>query len=320
MDLLTICVTPGKNALQRAIDSLPQDDTPAMLRLAPGVYREKVELRRNNTAIVGSGAACTRITWQDAANHPHPDGLNVGTFRSYTLLVLADGCSLHGLTIENAAGPRQEVGQCVALFADGDGFSCADCTLLSHQDTLYTGPLPPKEVQKNGFLGPTQNLPRKPQRHRYDRCRIEGDVDFIFGGAAAWFENCDIVSVNGYTDGRIPGGYATAASTPEGQKYGYVFSRCRFLAGEGVPEESMYLGRPWRAFAKTVLLHCEIGPHIKKEGWHDWNKAIFHEVGYYGEYGCTGPGSDMAQRADYVHRMTAEEAAGITYEDFAASL
>ncbi len=315
-----IPVPHGENALQRAIDALPQDDSPVTLRLAPGVYREKAELRRPNTTIEGAGADKTCITWADAANHLHPDGMNVGTFRSYTLLVLADGCSLRGLTIRNTAGPREDVGQCVALFADGDCFSCADCTLLSHQDTLYTGPLPPREVQKNGFLGPTQFLPRRPQRHRYDRCRIEGDVDFIFGGAAAWFEDCDIVSINSYTDGRVPGGYATAASTPEGQKYGYVFHRCRFLAGEGVADASMYLGRPWREFAKTVLLHCEIGPHIRPEGWHDWNKTVFHEAGYYGEYACTGPGSDMSAREAYVHRMTDAEAAAITWEDFSNSL
>lgn len=313
-----ISVVPG--GLQAAIDHLPADDSPVTLRLAPGVYREKVELRRPYTTIEGSGAAATRIVWADAATAPHPDGLNTGTFRSYTLLVLTDHCALRGLTVQNAAAPREKVGQCVALFADGDFFSCEDCTLLSFQDTLYTGPLPPKEVQKNGFLGPTQFLPRKPQRHTYRRCRIEGDVDFIFGGAAAWFEDCDVVSVNGYTDGRIPGGYATAASTPEGQKYGYVFRNCRFLAGEGVPDASMYLGRPWREFAKTVLLDCHIGPHIKPEGWDDWGKLIFHEVGFYAEYGCSGPGSGLTRRAPFARQLTAEDAAKITYEDFLASL
>ncbi len=313
-----IPVTPG--TLQATIDTLPADDTPMILRLAPGVYREKVELRRPHTILEGSGASDTRIIWDDAATAPHPDGMNIGTFRSYTLLVLADHCTLRGLTIQNAAAPREKVGQCVALFADGDHFTCEDCTLLSYQDTLYTGPLPPKEMQKNGFLGPTQFLPRKPQRHTYRRCRIEGDVDFIFGGAAAWFEDCDVVSVNGYTDGRIPGGYATAASTPEGQKYGYVFRNCRFLAGEGVADASMYLGRPWREFAKTVLLDCHIGPHIKPEGWDDWGKPIFHEVGFYAEYGCTGPGSDLSHRASFARQLTAEDAAQITYEDFMQSL
>ena len=244
----------------------------------------------------------------------------MGTFRSYTLLVLAEGCALRGLTVQNAAAPREKVGQCVALFADGDRFTCEDCTLLSAQDTLFTAPLPPKEALKNGFLGPTQFLPRTPQRHTYRRCVIKGDVDFIFGGAAAWFEDCDIVSINAYTDGRIPGGYATAASTPEGQKYGYVFRNCRFLAGEGVGDSTMYLGRPWREFAKTVLIGCFIGAHIKPEGWDNWGKPNFGQTGLYAEYGCTGPGSDVSARADFASVLTDAEAAEYTYEDFMASL
>ncbi|MBQ8556714.1 MAG: pectin methylesterase [Clostridia bacterium] len=317
--MLTITIQPGDHALQNAINSLPQDTSPAVIRLMPGEYREKVELRRANVTLEGAGAESTRIVWDDAASRPHPDGLNIGTFRSYTLLVLANGCTLRGLTVENAARPREEVGQCVALFADGDLFTCEDCTLLSAQDTLFTAPLPPKEALKNGFLGPTQLLPRRPQRHTYRRCVIKGDVDFIFGGAAAWFEDCDIVSINAYTDGRIPGGYATAASTPEGQKYGYVFMNCRFLAGENVGDATMYLGRPWREFAKTVLLRCFIDPHIKPEGWNDWGKAQFPETGFYAEYACTGPGSD-GERVPYAHHLTDAQAAEYTYENFMNSL
>ena len=314
-----LTIHPGEHALQSAIDSLPLDGMPAVIRLEPGEYREKAELRRPHTTLVGAGADNTRIVWADAATAPHPDGLNYGTFRSYTLLVLAEDCRLAQLTVQNAAAPRETVGQCVALFADGDGFTCEDCMLLSHQDTLFTAPLPPKEVKQNGFLGPTRLLPRTPQRQTYRRCIIKGDVDFIFGGAAAWFEDCDVVCVNGYTDGRAPGGYATAASTPEGQKYGYVFHRCRFT-GENVPEASFYLGRPWREFAKTVLLDCHIGPHIRPEGWNDWGKTNFVNTGLYAEYGCTGEGSDASSRAVFSRMLTDAEAAAITYEDFLNSL
>ena len=315
-----INVFPGEHALQNAINALPDDASPVTLRLSPGTYREKVELRRANTAIEGAGADTCRIVWADAATAMHPDGQKTGTFRSYTLLVLAGGCSLRGVTVQNAAAPRETVGQCIALFADGDGFTCEDCTLLSAQDTLFTAPLPPREVLQNGFLGPTQLLPRVPQRQTYRRCVIKGDVDFIFGGAAAWFEDCDIVSINAYTDGRMPGGYATAASTPEGQKYGYVFHRCRFLADEGVGEKTMYLGRPWREFAKTVLLDCFIDRHIRPEGWDNWSKPQFHQTGLYAEHGCYGPGSDTSERADFSRVLTDEEAARITYEDFMTSL
>ena len=317
--MLTITVHPGENALQTAIHQLPADDTPVTLRLLPGEYREKVTLQRPHTIIEGEDAASTVIVWADCATDPMPDGLNRGTFRSYTMLVDADHVTLRRLTIRNAAAPREKVGQAVALYADGDFFTCEECILLSYQDTLFTAPLPPKEMQKNGFLGPKQFAPRKPQRHTYRRCCIKGDIDFIFGGAAAWFEDCDVVNVDGREDKSSPGGgFATAASTPEGQKYGYVFRHCRFL-GEGVPDGSIYLGRPWRDWAKTILLNCHIGPHIRPEGWDDWGKPHFHEVGFYAEYGCTGPGSE-GERAPYAKKLTDEQAAAITSEDFMASL
>ena len=301
-----IQVFPGEDALSRAIAALPKDDEPITLRLAPGVYREKVVLQRPHTTLEGSGAGESIITWDDGAKEVLPDGMNRGTFRTATLLVDAPHVTLRHLTVENAAAPRQQVGQAIALYVDGDYFTCEECTLRSHQDTLFTAPLPPKELQKNGFIGPKQFAPRTPQRHTYRRCRIEGDVDFIFGGAAAWFEDCDIVSVDA--------GYATAASTPEGQKYGYVFKHCRFL-GDNLPQASCYLGRPWRDYAKTVLLDCTIGAHIRPEGWHDWDKPPFHECGYYAEYPAPAH-----ERAAFAHVLTAEEAARFTYEDFMESL
>ncbi|MBQ7846485.1 MAG: pectin methylesterase [Clostridia bacterium] len=301
-----IQVFPGEDALSRAIAALPKDDEPITLRLAPGVYREKVVLQRPHTTLEGSGAGESIITWDDGAKEVLPDGMNRGTFRTATLLVDAPHVTLRHLTVENAAAPRQQVGQAIALYVDGDYFTCEECTLRSHQDTLFTAPLPPKELQKNGFIGPKQFAPRTPQRHTYRRCRIEGDVDFIFGGAAAWFEDCDIVSVDA--------GYATAASTPEGQKYGYVFKHCRFL-GDNLPQASCYLGRPWRDYAKTVLLDCTIGAHIRPEGWHDWDKPPFHECGYYAEYPAPAH-----ERVAFAHVLTEEEAARFTYEDFMESM
>ena len=310
-----IRLTPA-DSLQSAIDALPADGQPVHILLAPGVYREKVELRRPHTTLQGSGAGETILAWNDGANDIHPDGRKRGTFRSYTLLVLGDGCSVRGLTIRNDAGQRADSGQCIALFADSDGFICEDCQLISTQDTLFTAPLPPREALKNGFLGPTQLLPRKAQRQTYLRCVIKGDVDFIFGGAAAWFEDCEIVCVR--RADRTPGGYATAAATPEGQKYGYVFHRCRF-EGENVPEGSFLLGRPWRKFGRTILLDCHIGAHIRPEGWDNWGKPDFMQTGFYAEHGCTGPGSDTAKRT-FSSVLTEEEAAAITYEDFLNSL
>ena len=112
--------------------------------------------------------------------------------------------------------------------------------------------------------------------------------------------------------------YCTAASTPEGQAFGYVFDRCRFRA-EGCPERSVYLGRPWREWARTVLLHCELGAHIRREGFDDWNKPLAHEVAFFAEYGSYGPGA-QGPRAPFVRALTEAEARSITFQRFMASM
>lgn len=317
--MLTIPVCPGESALTAALADLPAEGTLIRLLLAPGIYREKVTLARADTILEGAGAEQTSIIWGDAATDVMPDGTSRGTFRTATLMVDAPRVTLRGLTIANDASPREKAGQAIALYADGDFFLCEDCILRGHQDTLFTAPLPPKEMQKNGFIGPKQFALRTPQRQTYRRCRIEGDIDFIFGSAAAWFEECAIISVDGRADRTAPcAGYATAASTPEGQRFGYVFNRCRFL-GENIAAGAAYLGRPWREYAQTVLLHCELGPHIHPAGWHDWEKSAFHQKGFYAEYACFGPGAE-GQRAGFAHQLTEEETEGFSYEAFLKSL
>ena len=80
--------------------------------------------------------------------------------------------------------------------------------LLGSQDTLFCAPLPEKEREKDGFLGPRGLAPRKPTAQYYTDCEIAGDIDFIFGGGDALFENCVIRTV----DNRIPHSYVTAPS------------------------------------------------------------------------------------------------------------
>ena len=305
---------PGPDALARAIAMLPEDPAvPAVIRLAPGVYEEKVELCRANTTLEGHTAEDTIIRWGDGAREILEDGKKRGTFRTATLRTDGDRITLRRLTIENTASPREKAGQALALYADGDLFLCEDVTLTSFQDTLFTAPLPPKEVEKDGFKGPKQFAPRVPQRHLYRRCRISGDIDFIFGGADALFEECDIIAHDGREDRAEPFvAYCTAGSTPEGRPCGYVFHRCRFLNG-GCPPRSVYLARPWREYAKAAFIDCWLGEHIRTEGFHDWGKPAFHELGCFAEYGSTGPGAE-GERAPYAKRLTKEEADALLAE------
>lgn len=271
--------------------------------IAAGTYREKLELERDNVSLIGEAAESVFLTFDDYGLFLMPDGVKRGTFRSYTLYVHGDHFKAKNITFSNTAGFGAKVGQAVAVYADGAHMMFENCRFLGRQDTLFTAPLPPSVIEWGGFRGPRENAPRDNGTHYYKNCYIEGDVDFIFGGATAYFEECELHSL---TRGNDPDGYVTAASTPEDRPYGYVFDRCRFTS-DGAPE-TVYLGRPWRNFAKTVILRSELGSHIKKEGWHDWNKPEAREQAYYAEYKNFGPGASPETRVSWSHQLTEKEA------------
>lgn len=271
--------------------------------IAAGIYKEKLNLERDNVTLIGEDAENTILTFDDYALFLMPDGIKRGTFRSYTIFVHGNFFTAKNLTFANTAGYGPKVGQAVAVYADGDCMTFENCRFLGHQDTLFTAPLPPTVVEWGGFRGPRENAPRDNGTHYYKNCYIEGDVDFIYGGATAFFEECEIRSLSRGTD---PNGYITAASTPEGRPYGYVFNRCRFTSD--CAPETVYLGRPWRSFAKTVIMNSWLGDHIKKEGWHDWGKEEAHTQTFYAEYNNSGPGASPDTRAFWSHQLTDEEA------------
>lgn len=287
-----------------ALASLPESpDSQTTIHIAPGVYKERLEIKTPYLTLEGEDAASTVITYDLYALMPMEDIGKRGTFRSYSVLIDTHDFTARNLTFENSSGPGSVVGQALALYVDGDRILFENCRMLASQDTLFTGPLPPKEIEPNGFIGPKQHSHRVNGRHCYRNCYLRGDIDFIFGSATAFFEGCEIHSQD---IGREINGYATAASTPEGQEYGYVFQDCRFTGS--CPDHTAYLGRPWRNFAKTVILNSYIGPHIHPEGWHNWNKKEAESTLFYGEYNNHGPGAGMDARPAWVTRLSDEEA------------
>lgn len=320
---LTVSQTDtGKNyfaTVSEALAQVPVDtDEPVTVFLKPGIYHEKITVARPYVTLTGEDAEHTIISFDDCATQLMPDGSKRGTFRSYTMFLNSHDITLSNLTIRNESFPRSKAGQALALYADGDRITVKNCRLLSYQDTLFTGPLPPNPLSPGGFTGPKEFDERIVGRQYYKDCYICGDIDFIFGSAAAYFENCEIASVYSEVlppdkDGNPPVyGYATAASTPEGCPYGYVFQNCRFTST--CPERSVYLGRPWRNFAKTVLINCQLGSHIREEGFHDWNKKEAHDTLFYAEYHSTGEGAAPLKRASFVRQLTDSEALQFTKE------
>lgn len=253
-----------------------------VITIKNGTYHEKVHIPEWNTKIslVGENREKTIISYDDYFGK-----INLGrnsTFMTPTLLVEGNDCKISNLTVQNSAGP---VGQAIALSVQADRVVVLNCTILGNQDTLYVS----GEVFKQYFKD----------------CFIEGTVDFIFGGATAVFENCEIHAKSN--------AYLTAASTPENSKYGFVFMNCKLTAGEKANE--VFLGRPWRIYAKTVYLNCQMGNHIRKEGWNNWSKPEAEKTSFYAEYNCSGPGFQPKDRAAWSHQLTKKEAKKYTMEN-----
>jgi pectinesterase len=249
------------------------------IHIKEGVYFEKIQIPAflNNLILEGEGTDKTIIVNDDYSGKI-VEGKKLSTFNSYTLLIHGDQNQLKNLTVKNTSCNQ---GQAVALHVIGDEFQATNVNLIGCQDTLYTG-------------GPDS-------RQYFKECYIEGTTDFIFGSATVFFENCIIKSKKN--------SFVTAASTPEGASYGYVFDMCEFVAEEGI--DKVYLGRPWRPFAQTVMINCQLGAHILPLGWDPWkgdklfpNKEL---TTYYGEYKSQGPGANPAQRVNWSHQLTEKE-------------
>lgn len=251
-------------------------DYKVTVNIKNGTYNEKVIIPSwlENVDFIGESAEGVIIT-----NNDYAALNNMGTFRTYTVRVDGHDISFRNITFRNNAGP---VGQAVALHTEGDRLSFDNCRLLGNQDTLFTGG---RGTQLN-----------------FKNCYIEGTTDFIFGPSTALFEDCTIHSK--------ANSYITAASTPENVERGYVFVNCRLTADPGV--DKVYLGRPWRPYAYTSFINCDMGPHITATGWHNWNNPDNEKTARYSEYGSTGPGAAPADaRAAWSRRLTQKEAQDI---------
>lgn len=284
-----------------------------------GVYEEKVIIPsyKTNITLVGEDRDSTILVWHDhagmrtesgwptyaiaAERQAQQDGLDkqgkkIGTFQSYTLRVDGLGFECENMTISNDAmtywNPtwmtdrenRQGVGQAVAVHVEADKVVFRNCRLLGFQDTVFNG--------------------NDDSRQIFYRCYIEGTVDFIFGPATCWFEECHLHA--------IAKGYLTAASTPADHPFGYVFYRCKITTDPSIKAE--YLGRPWRNWASVLFYECEMPESIHPQGWHNWGDAAREKTARYAEYGCTGPGADQSQRVSWMRKLSEEEAKQLTVE------
>ncbi|MFV0391021.1 MAG: pectinesterase family protein [Paludibacteraceae bacterium] len=267
-------------SIQKAVNSIrafdPDGSTTILIK--NGIYREKIVVPDwvCNVKILGENREKTILTFSD-----HAKKNDMGTFRSYTLQVRGNDISLENMTVENAAEP---VAQAVALHTEGDRLTFKNCRFLGNQDTQYLG-------------GEGNKL-------YFENCYIEGTTDFIFGGATAWFENCAIHCKRD--------SYIAAASTPENIKYGFIFNKCKVTVAENI--KSVYLGRPWRMYAMTVFMNCQLPSEINPAGWDNWRNPANEKTVRYAEFNNKGEGTRISRRVEWAKQLTKSEAKKIKLE------
>lgn len=273
--------------VQEAIDATGNElQTSTKIFIKKGTYREKITIPATKGPITFEGESLkeTIIINNDFASKKNAEGKDMGTTGSSTIFIFSNDFSAKNITFQNDAG---KVGQAVAVLITGDRAIFENCRFLGFQDTLY-------------LKGQQDDLSKaKDVRHYFKNCYIEGTTDFIFGAATAVFEKCEIYAKESAT-------YLTAASTPEGKKYGFVFIDCK-ITGDA-KSQSVYLGRPWRPFAKTVFINSNVNDVIKPEGWHNWNKPDAEKTTFYAEYNSKGIGANSEKRVFWSHQLSKKEA------------
>ena len=263
--------------VQAALNAVPSNNKdPFTIYIRNGVYYEKLFLdsAKSFVTLIGEDKFKTILTYNDHTGKLSPSGDTINTRTSWSFKILANDLTAKNITFQNDAGFT--AGQAVAVESDGDKAMFMNCRFIGNQDVLFTN--------------------NDKSRQYYENCYIEGTTDFIFGSSTVWFEKCHIHSKKN--------SHVTAASTPQGKEFGYIFNDC-VLTGD-TSLHNVSLGRPWRPYAHVVYMNCYIGEHIKPEGWSNWNNTDNYKTTRYAEYKNYGPSSEPAKRVEWSKQLTDE--------------
>ncbi|QDT03683.1 Pectinesterase A precursor [Rubripirellula lacrimiformis] len=273
--------------VQDAIDAVPKNQSiRTTIFIQPGTYKEKIRVPSDaiNLSLLGESSETTILTFNNYG----------GKTSDYaSTRVMADGFYAENVTFQNTIDSRSGIdgGQAAALRMDGDRSVFFQCRIMGFQDTYYTG---------------------GNNRSYHKDCRIEGTTDFIYGDGIAMFEACTIVCRKNST---ITAHSQKLKNGKHVNQFGYVFQNCKIEKHADEDVTRAALGRPWGNAARVVFLNCDLGSHIRAEGWSPWKGRPNHQTAYYAEYKNHGPGSQSDNRLPWTHQLTDEEAAEYTKEN-----
>lgn len=275
--------------VQAAINAAPNNSIlPFTIFIKDGSYREKITVASNKTFIqlIGESVANTIVYYDDPATI-------LGTQNSASFSINANDFSAFNITFANTFGDGS---QAVAVLVNADRAAFKNCRFLGNQDTLYA----------KGSGTP---------RHYFYKCYIDGNVDYIFGSSIAVFDSCIIYSKARSGTGNS---YLTAANTPNGQAYGYVFRDCFLPAHPGTT--AYFLGRPWgnssggtSSYNKTVFLNSTLSHTTNPAGWSTWDGGTITSQITYAEYkskNVDGTLANVSSRVAWSQQFTDADTVG----------
>lgn len=263
----------------------PKNDATYVIKIKAGVYNEYVIVpkKMNHIVFIGDGPTKTKIT----GNKNYIDG--IGTFQTATVAIEGEHFIARDIGFENTAGANKH--QAVALRVSADYAIFYNCAIDAYQDTLYT----------------------HAYRQYYRDCSISGTIDFIFGDASAVFQNCKMIV-------RKPLENQACMVTAQGRTEhrgvgGIVLQNCEILPAADLktvnPPTKVFLGRPWKEYARTLIMQSYIDGFIAPEGWAPWNGNFALDTLWYAEYQNRGSGSDISKRVNwkgYLKNISPQEA------------
>jgi pectinesterase len=265
--------------VQAAVDKVPKYNWKrVVIFIKPGIYNEQVQIppTKPYVSLRGGKAEETKITFNVKAVAGSSDRT------ACTAFIGGHDVHVENITFENSFGPGA---QAFAVVANADRLIFKNCRFLGWQDTLYA----------------------KMGRQYFDNCYIEGSADFIFGQATAAFENCTLHSKAG---GYIAAPMRFSAAEPSG----LVFIQCKLTGATG--RHDVFLGRPWRPYGRAIYIECEMGAHIRREGWNNKGNPSNEKTAYFAEYNSNGPGANLAGRVKWSHQLGKDEARHFETENF----
>jgi pectin methylesterase-like acyl-CoA thioesterase len=215
--------------VQGALDKATQGTT---INIAPGTYYGVMYVKDKQGLTLRGEDRETTILRGVNNNNLNPSTRGRALFGSEDL----SDFTLENLTIENLTPQDGSQAEALALL------SCDRCivrnsTIRSLQDTLlWSG------------------------RVYADHCRIEGNVDYIWGTGAAYFNACEI-----HTLGRK--GYNVQARNAA-NGHGYIFVDSKLTADPGITGDVLArIDVSEYPDSEVAYIDCEIGPHISAEAW-----------------------------------------------------